>query len=221
MSREHYDVVFLQETMISCDDLINSLSAQWRGSCYWSPSVGRRGGVAVLFSPAFDGEIVSWKKDSDGRLISLNVKLSNVSFNLVNVYVLAVLSERNEFIRSIHEFFLPRSKLVLAGDFNGYDSQRDKFGGNVTICKELSNFKSVFNLIDVWRSKHLRVTQCSWFNLDLSIGSRLDYFFVSSELASKVSFCEILLCAYLCRLNLMLLWSCRMVRLFGNSIIVY
>ena len=45
-----------------------------------------------------------------------------------------------KFIRSVHEFFLNHSKLVLAGDFNGYDDPRNKFGGNVTIFKELSNF---------------------------------------------------------------------------------
>ena len=196
VSRDRYDVVFLQETMISSDDLINSFSSQWPGSSFWSPSIGRRAGVAVLFSPSFDGEIISWKRDSDGRLISLCVKYGSVNFNLVNVYAPTALSERNEFIQSIHEYFLPRSKLILAGDFNCYDDRRDKFGGNVSICKELSHFKSAFNLIDIWRSKHPRVTQCSWFNSDFSIGSRLDYFFASSELAAKVSCCEISPCAY-------------------------
>ena len=196
VSRERFDVCFLQETMISSDDLIDSLSAQWRGSSYWSPAVGRRGGVAILFSPSFSGEIVSWKRDSDGRVISLKVTLGTVNFNLMNVYVPAVSAERNEFIRSIHEFFLPHSKLILGGDFNGYFDHRDKFGGNVAICKELVSFKNVFNLIDVWRSKHPRVTQCSWFNSDFTIGSRLDFFLVSSEIASKVSSCEIFPCVY-------------------------
>ena len=76
------------------------------------------------------------------------------------------------------------------------DDPHDKFGGNVTLCKELSNFKSVFNLINIWRSKHPRVTQCSWFNSDLSMVVVLIIFFVSLELASKVSHCEILPCAY-------------------------
>ena len=41
---------FIQETMISDKQVINSLSSRWRGPSFWSPAVGRRGGVAILLS---------------------------------------------------------------------------------------------------------------------------------------------------------------------------
>lgn len=43
-------------------------------------------------------------------------------------------------------------------------------------------FKSTFSLVDIWRKRHPRVCEMSWFNSDLSIGSRIDKFFISSSL---------------------------------------
>ncbi len=36
----------------------------WKGSSFWSPAIGHQGGVAVLVSENFYGEIVSWRKGS-------------------------------------------------------------------------------------------------------------------------------------------------------------
>ena len=72
----------------------------------------------------------------------------------------------------------------------------DKFGGNVSLSSDLSSFKSCFNLIDAWRSKHPRVSQCSWFNSDMSIGSRLDSFLVVRELISSLVSCKISPCVF-------------------------
>ena len=65
VSREHYDVA--RQWFNSCDDLIDSFSAQWQGSSYRSPSVGRQGGVVVLFSPFL------MEKSSPGKEILMGV----------------------------------------------------------------------------------------------------------------------------------------------------
>ena len=70
--------------------------------------------------------------------------------------------------------FSPHSKLIVGGDFNCYDSSRDQFGGNVFLSSNLSNFKSCFELVYAWGLKHPGESQCTWFNADFSIGSRLD-----------------------------------------------
>ena len=72
----------------------------------------------------------------------------------------------------------------------------DKFGGNVSVSSDLSSFKSCFNFVDAWRSKHPRVSQFSWFNSDLSIGSRLDSFLLSRELVNSLFSCEISPCVF-------------------------
>ena len=46
-------------------------------------------------------------------------------------------------------------------------------------------------MIDAWHHLNPRSHQCTWFNSDFSIGSRLDKFLVSQSLLSFVSNCEI------------------------------
>ena len=196
VNKSDIDICFIQETQISHDNVIRSLSSRWRGSSFWSPALGRQGGVAVLFSTRFAGEIKQWKKDSEGRVISVQICFGNANYNLVNVYAPTNRLERSTFYLSLHQYFFPHSRVVVGGDLNCYDSALDKFGGNISLCADLSNFKSCFNLIDVWRSKHARASQYTWFNSDFSIGSRLDSFLVVRELADTCTSCEISPCVF-------------------------
>ena len=56
------------------------------GRSYWSPSICKQGGVAVLISPKCSDEVVSWKKDSNGRMISILARIDGVDLNFVNIY---------------------------------------------------------------------------------------------------------------------------------------
>ena len=98
------------------------------------------------------------------------------------------------FLDNLHEFFIPADATIVGGDFNCYDCELDKFGGNASIAKCLSDFKSTFKFVDVWRKLHRRSRQMIWFNAGHSLGSRLDKFLVSPNLVSFVSNCDILPC---------------------------
>ena len=78
--------------------------------------------------------------------------------------------------------------------FNCYDSLLDKLGGNVNLQKELVDFKSDFHLTDVWRKKHPKERQVTWFNFDLTIACRLDKFFVSKNVSENTTACSIFPC---------------------------
>ena len=77
--------------------------------------VGGGGGSLVLVSESFEGYISTWRRDSDGRVISLLIELYNVKINLVAIY--ASLIDRKTFFESLHEFFLPGDGVIVAGDF--------------------------------------------------------------------------------------------------------
>ena len=62
--RDNYDLGLFQETLISDEATIDSLSARWRGKSFWSPAVGKQGGVVVLINNNFDGNVLSWRRDS-------------------------------------------------------------------------------------------------------------------------------------------------------------
>ena len=181
--RQNYDFGFFQETLISDQKSIASLSARWPGKCFWSPAIGKQGGVLVLINDRCDCEVLSWKRDSSGRLISLLVGFNHSKINLLCIYAPTNLAERREFFSGLHEFFIPADDLLLGGDFNCYDSTLDKLGGNININNEFQELKSTFRLVDVWRRSHPATREFTWFNSDFSIASRLDKFYLSSNVA--------------------------------------
>ena len=185
------DVCFVQETLISSESTIKSLSRRWPGRSFRSPASGRQGGVVTLISSRCSDEMISWKKDSHGRIVSLFVRSNDVDVNLVNIYAPTNLAERKTFFDSLHDFFIPSSAIIIGGDFNCYNNTLDKFGGNVSIHKEYEPLKNDFALVDVWRNLHPASREFTWFNSSRSIGSRLDKFLISRELLSPGIKCDI------------------------------
>ena len=150
----------MQETMRSRQSSISFFSNRWEGKSFWSPALGKQGGaVTVLISKNSNLEVLSWRRDSNGRVLSLLIKSENNLINLVNIYAPVVLSDRKDFFNSLHEYFFYGSNLVIGGDFNCYDSPLDKLGGNVNLQKELVDFKSDFHLVDIWCKKHPKERQ--------------------------------------------------------------
>lgn len=102
-----------------------------------------------MINDRFDCEVLSWKRNSSGGLISLLVAFNHSKFNLVCVYAPTNLTELREIFS-----FIPAEALILGGDFNCYDSALDKLGGNVNINNKFKELKSTLHLVDVWRRSH-------------------------------------------------------------------
>lgn len=122
--------------------------------------------------------------------------MNGLRLNLVNIYALTNLSERKVFFDSLPDFFFPHSLKIIGGDFNCFESEFDKFQGNICISSELRDFRTLHRLIDIWRKAHGRTIQSTWFNSDKSIGSRLDKFLIHSSLSSHAVKCKILPCVF-------------------------
>ena len=191
-----HDIVLVQETLISDFVEITRLSDRWSGPSFWSPAIGRQGGLSILISDNFHGKVLHWRKDSAGRVLTLLLQIGTCIVNLVNIYAPTNLTERKIFFENLHEFFLPVDRRIIGGDFNCYERDLDKFGGNFSPSNFLSDFRSVFNFSDIWRKLHPRSRDVSWFNSDFTIGSRLDKFFVSQNIISSVVSCSIFPCSF-------------------------
>jgi len=161
------------------------------GPSFWSPTAERQGVVAILIKENFEGKIVSWNKDSDGRILSLLLELPNVRINLVNIYAPVNLTECKSFFENLHKFLLHADHFVIGGDFNCYDHALDKFGGNISIAPYLSEFRSTFKVVDIWRRFHPNVSEMSWWNANLTVSNRLDKFYISKSLTNFVQKCDI------------------------------
>ena len=114
--------------------------------------------------------------------------------NLVNIYAPTNLTDCKVFFENLHEFFIPADYIIVAGDFNCYEREIDKFGGNFTPAEYLSDFRSALRFVDAFRRLHPRSRKFSWFNSDFSIATRLDKFFVSSNFVPLLQSCGISPC---------------------------
>ena len=192
---KNFDFCLIQETLCA-DNAITGLSSRWRGPTFWSPAIGKQGGVAVLVNENFQGKILSWRKDIDGRIVSLLIDIDNFKVNLLSIYAPTNPTTRKAFFENLHAFFLPADATIIGGDFNCYEHDLDKFGGNVSIAGYLAEFRSTFLFTDIWQKLNPRSCQMSRFNSNHTIGARLDKFFVSRNIASMTTLCEIVPCVF-------------------------
>ena len=144
----------MQETLASNPDVIKNLPSKWRGPSFWSSAIGKQGGVALLVRENSCFEVKQWKKDFSGRIVSALATLNGLRLNLVNIYAPTNLSERKVFFDSLPDFFFPHSLKIIGGDFNCFESEFDKFQGNICISSELRDFRTLHRLIDIWRKAH-------------------------------------------------------------------
>ena len=53
---------------ISDDSVSRAFSSKWRGPSFWVPALGRSGGVAILCSEAYAGNVSVWQRDVSERV---------------------------------------------------------------------------------------------------------------------------------------------------------
>lgn len=175
IQKSSVDICCVQETLLSEPPP----ASWWTGPSFWSPAMGKQGGVAILISDDFNGKVSHWRKDPDGRVLSILIQFNSFAINLVCIYAPATcLTDRKVFFESIHEYCFPSDAIIFAGDFNCYEYKLDKLGGNFAPAKYLSDFRKSLNLIDAWRKLHPRSREYSWFNSDFTLASRLDKFYI-------------------------------------------
>jgi len=102
VSNSKSDFVFLQETLVSRLDAIDSLRSKWSGKSFWSPALGKQGGVAILVSPTTDFDVLQWKEDTSGRMLTVMARAGKINYNFVNIYAPTNTSERKRFFRNYY-----------------------------------------------------------------------------------------------------------------------
>ena len=107
------DACFVQETLVSSKSTIKSLSRRWLGCSFWSPASGRQGCVVTFISSKCSDEIVSWKRDSHGCIVSILIRNNDVDVNLVNIYPPTNVAERKIFFDSLHVFLIPSAAIII------------------------------------------------------------------------------------------------------------
>ena len=192
LKKLHFDIVFLQETHVSCVAQARKIERKWKGKIYWSFGTGRSAGVAILCSPNFSGEITRFVHDTEGRILSALALAHSTTF-LVNIYAPNDSSARKVFFDSLHAYFLTQNNQIIGGDFNCIESELDRLKPGADFAADrrtMSAFRADLHLIDVWRKANPKGRSYTWANKDFSQASRIDKFLVSRSLFRHVNSCS-------------------------------
>ena len=94
---------------------------------FWSPVLAKQGCVAVLISVHFNVKVSQWRKDPDGRVLSILIPFNSFVNDLVCIYAPATcLTDRKVLFETIHEYCCPVDAIIFASDFNCCEHKLDK-----------------------------------------------------------------------------------------------
>lgn len=94
IKQKHVDICFLQETYCT-SQVENIWKNEWGGQILFSNGSNHARGVAILVKPGFDAQIMKVTKDNIGRMILVEGKIQDTTFQLLNIY--APNKEANQF----------------------------------------------------------------------------------------------------------------------------
>ena len=198
LKEQKADISFIQETHSINDNDITLWSKEWDGEIIASNGSNFSKGVAILFKPKLKLDTNVLYKDSDGRMIIIEVKCEEKILLLVNVYCPNKGPNREKFYKNIEQRLKKLTstnseyEVVIGGDFNCTqnakldrrkesnvsDDQQDRG------LKELNELKINCNLEDVWRRRCPKQKRYTYFKKNSKSASRIDYWLIDKQLDS-------------------------------------
>lgn len=177
------DVALLQEIN---DDNLDFLLPQYK---YVSNPGEHNRGTAIVYRAHLIASNI--EQSPCGRIIGL--KVNEIQF--VNIYAPSGSNQRQErlnFFSNDIVYYLRNTRLhtALGGDFNCVVDSQDQSSSPTNYCNSLSALSKELKLIDVWRLLNPQKKEFTFFRN--TSAARLDRFYVSEELAPKISNCQII-----------------------------
>ena len=94
------------------------------GISFWSPGSLNSSGTAILFKKHLNINLLDFKQDFEGSVMSTLVSYGHLKINLVSIYAPNTLHERKLYFQNLHEFFFTGSEWIIGADFNCILSKR-------------------------------------------------------------------------------------------------
>ena len=194
-SKRNVDIVLLQETFTT-PTTAAAYRAQWKSLSWkhtsiWNPLCSRSCGVAILIGDATKTKIINYAQDDAGRILTIQFKYLNTTYQIQSIYAPTVPQSRPLFYNSLENYVFPDGQLIAGGDFNMVeDPHIDRAGGTPTSnhtkgLTELNLFKTAFGLTDMWRDYFPQQRAYSWSSDTKDIHSRLDRFYLPASLKKE------------------------------------
>ena len=191
INNNEINIALLQETHVSNLSYKKNIDMLFNCQSLWSFGTNNSCGVAVLLMNNFEFEIKQFKRDSEGRIISVKLITEHGQMNIINSYAPNQIRERKEFINSIDRYISGNEVKILGGDWNCVENLRlDKIGGNPNNdnerARQIENIKKEYDLKDPFRTKYGNEKCYTWSCDHSGIKTRLDRFYVSNDLLKQL-----------------------------------
>ena len=166
LQKLRYDIILLQETKLTHDDLTDDLQYRWKqvsdGEAFTTPALTAQvGGVAILLSAYACARLTDLHTiDSNAdehRYIALSAKLDGQPVLIHSIYAPVHRQDRPSFFNSLPT--PPHGcNNIIGGDFNCVmDASCDTIGDHTLASQgstELTTWLTSFGATDVWRQQH-------------------------------------------------------------------
>lgn len=190
--KEMAQIVFWQETHLSCPEHEKLKKFGFKHTYYSSSNSGRKRGVAIMIQNSVNFEFLTETKDREGMVKG---KIDGKEVTLLNVY--APPSSKKAFFKNIFDLMTSQSTgvMICAGDFNVIlDSKLDttnKKRNLTNIEKWIKRRIKDLGILDVWRDFHKQEKQYTFFLNRHNVYSRIDYLFMYNSERHRINKCEI------------------------------
>ena len=158
-------ILLLQETH-STPEMEQRWQTDWGNKqMYFSHGASNSKGVAIIITNNYDANIVNIRRDTNGRMILLDIERNGTIYTVGNIYPPTRNFEQDqrlafrEFINYLEQ--MQNEHIVLGGDYNLCMTARlDKLdtmpehNDNQNYCEDITSFLEINNLVDVCRTLH-------------------------------------------------------------------
>ena len=165
------EIIFLQETHIDNDDVLEGWKIEWGGEIISSHGQSNARGTAILFHPKLNFAILDKTIDSEGRMVCLRVKLQEPDKIVIVCNVYAPNKDEPLFFEHLicamdSTFQKDHDDIILGGDFNlvintEMDRNNSDYSNHHSL-EILKEFNDHCNLVDVWRIQHEEEKLFTW-----------------------------------------------------------
>lgn len=181
------NIMFLQETNLQHDSVMFHPQDY---KFYINLPTQASSGVAIAMQKQFsqENQVISHQILVPGYLQTINIKIQNENYHLVNVYMPQSVPLGLQVLQKI-EFFLANiedsSKIIIGGDWNVTLEQNDRINCTESKTELVNKMKLIlhqYQLSDVWRSFNPSKKQYSFRGLQQNHPmSRIDRFYIKNR----------------------------------------
>ena len=109
------DILFLQKTHCTNIKECKLWERSFNGKCFWAFGDNHSRGVGIIIKVGLNYKVSRFDYGPNGRLLILDLRIANVEYRLINVYMPNNPRERKEFITQLSVFCNTSRNVIYGG----------------------------------------------------------------------------------------------------------